>query len=145
MHPAASKALFDEDVKHLTPALFERRRWTLHALAYPIISLSFTEQGRTPLRLTLQCDDWNDLPPRIRLEAPDGNPLHTLPPNPTGIFHPGPHNVTNLPFICMRGSREYHTHPSHVSDLWEPLRGQSKYTLGGIITQIWNGWEKGTG
>ncbi len=145
MHPAASKALFEEEAKHLTPALFERRRWVLHALAYPLINMSFTAPGRTPLRLTFRFDDWNDLPPSIRLENSDGVPLQTILPNPTGIFHAGPHDTTRLPFVCMRGAREYHTHPSHIGDLWEPLRGKSRYTLGGIITQVWNGWLKGSG
>lgn len=145
MHPAASQALFEEEVGYLTPALMERRRWILNTVAYPVINLTFTSPGRTPLRMTFQCDDWNDLPPAIRLETPDGKPLTRLPTNPTGIFHQGPHHLTQLPFVCMRGAREYHTHPSHVGDLWANVRGQSSYTLGGIMTQIWNGWLKGSG
>lgn len=145
MHPAASQALFEDEVKHLTPALMARRGWILNALAYPVINISLTAPGRTTLRMTFQCNDWNDLPPSIRLENPDGNPLQKIPANPTGIFHQGPHQLTNLPFVCMKGAREYHTHPSHVGDLWESVRGQSSYTLGGIMTQIWNGWLKGSG
>jgi hypothetical protein len=144
MHPAASRALFDEETKHISEALCQRRGWVLHALAFPTINLSYTAPGRTPLRLTYTCDDWNEVPPSIRLENPDGTPLQRLLPNPTGVFHPGPHHLTKLPFVCMRGSREYHTHPSHVADVWEPLRGASNYDIGGIITQVWNAWLKGT-
>src|SRR5689334_22906599 len=126
MHPAASKALFDAEAKHLSPALCERRGWVMHTLEYPLINVSYTAPNRTPLRLSFTCDNWNDLPPSIRLESPDGTPLTQIAPNPTGVFHAGPHNVTNLPFVCMRGSREYHTHPSHVADSWEPLRGESR-------------------
>lgn len=145
MHPAASQALFEEETKHFSQALCQRRGWVLHTLAYPVINLSYTAPGRTPLRLAFTCDNWNELPPSIRLETPDGAPLHKLSPNPTGVFHAGPHHLTNLPFVCMRGSREYHTHPSHVSDAWEPLRGTPNYDVGGIITQIWNAWLKGSG
>jgi hypothetical protein len=145
MHPAASQALFEEEAKHLSPALCERRKWVMHHLAFPLINLAFMLQGRTPLRLSFKCDNWNDLPPSIRLENLDGTPLTKLLPNPTGVFHTGPHHLTNLPFVCMRGSREYHTHPSHVTDLWDSIRGQSRYTLGGIMTQVWNAWLKGSG
>lgn len=145
MHPAAAKALFEEQTKHLSPALCERRGWVIHQLAYPVINVSYTAPSRTTLRLTYTCDDWNDRPPSIRLEGPDGTPLTQSTPNPTGVFHAGPHHLTNLPFICMRGSREYHTHPSHVSDSWEPIRDDGKYDLGGIMTQIWNAWLKGHG
>jgi hypothetical protein len=145
MHPAASIALFEEDVAPLTPELARRRGWILHALEFPTIDCSFTESGRTTLRLRLTCDDWNDLPPAVGLLAADGSPLATLLPNPTGVFNPGPHSLTNRPFVCMRGAREYHTHPSHVADLWENLRGHPNYTLGGILTQLWRAWLKGSG
>ena len=145
MHPAATHALFEEETRHFSEALCKRRGWIMHSLTFPIINVTYTAPGRMPLRLTYACDNWNDLPPSIRLENPDGTPLHQLTPNPSGVFHPGPHNVTGLPFVCMRGSREYHTHPSHVTDLWDGIRGGSSYTIGGIMTQVWNGWLKGSG
>ena len=43
----------------------------------------------------------------------------------------------------MRGAREYHTHPSHVGEPWELLKESSSYSLGGILTQLWNAWQKG--
>jgi hypothetical protein len=145
MHPAAAKQLFERDVGPLSPALAQRRGWTLHALEFPIIDCSFTAIGRTPLRVRLTCNDWNDLPPSITLHAADGSLQTTALSNPTGVFHPGPHPITNRLFLCMRGSREYHTHPSHVSDLWQNLRDTSSYDLGGILTQVWRAWQKGQG
>ena len=144
MHPAAAKLLFDEQVRELTPALAERRDWVLHLIDFPSIDCAFTANGRTTLRLQLHCDDWNDLPPAITLHAGNGDLLSELPPNPTGVFNLGPHPSTQRPFVCMRGAREYHTHPSHVGDLWENLKDQENYTLGGILTQLWNAWHKGT-
>jgi len=145
MHPAAAQALFEEEVKYLSLALCARRGWTMNHIAFPIINISFNAPGRTALRLTLACDNWNDLPPSIRLETPEGAALHAIPPNPTGVFHAGPHHLTNLPFVCMRGAREYHTHPSHVTDSWDACRGGSSFTIGGILTQVWNAWLKGSG
>lgn len=145
MHPAAAKALFDIDVATLTPELGKRRKWTFHLLEFPVVDCSFTESGRTPLRLRLICDSWNESPPEISLHTADGAPLTTALANPTGVFNGSPHPLTNRQFICMRGSREYHTHPSHIADSWESLRGLSSYTLGGILTQLWNAWLKGNG
>lgn len=145
MHPAAAKALFEEDARHLSYALAARRGWTLHAVAYPLIDCSFSAAGRTTLRLKLACDDWNDLPPSITLHAADGSLLTALPNNPTGVFNGGPHPAVNRPFVCMRGAREYHTHPSHVADPWESLKNLTNYSLGGILTQLWHAWQKGSG
>jgi len=145
MHPAAAKMLFGDEVAHLTPALAQRRQWILHSRAYPLIDCSFLAPGRTTMRVQLHCDDWNDLPPSISLHDATGALLATTPPNPMNVFNSSAHPVTGRPFICMRGSREYHTHSSHVTDLWEPLKGSSKYSLGGILTQVWNAWLKGVG
>ena len=145
MHPAAAKALFDEDAQHLSGALADRRGWALHAVAYPLIDCSFSAPGRTTLRLSLACEDWNDLPPSISLLAADGSALTALPQNPTGVFNGGPHPQTNRPFVCMRGAREYHAHPSHLADPWESLKNLTNYSLGGILTQLWRAWQKGSG
>lgn len=145
MHPAAAKALFDQEVANFTPMLAARRSWLFHALNFPLIDCSFTAAGRTTSRLRMQCDDWDDLPPAISLHNADGSLLTTVPRNPTGVFHVGPHPLTKRPFVCMRGVREYHTHPSHVADPWENLKGKSSYSLGGILTQVWHAWQKGSG
>lgn len=145
MHPVAAKALFEEHVSNLSPALARRRGWVVHSIEFPMIDCSFTAPRRATLRLRLLCDNWNDLPPAISLHAADGAFLTTLPTNPSGVFNQGPHPTAQRPFICMRGAREYHTHPSHVGDPWESLKNSSSYTLGGILTQLWNAWQKGTG
>ena len=33
------------------------------------------------------------------------------------------HPMTGLPFLCMRGIREYHEHPQHTGDDWMLYRG----------------------
>ena len=145
MHPAAAKALFEEQVLPLSSALAQRRQWVFHELVFPLIDCSFVANGRTTMRVRFHCDDWNDLPPSITLHHPDGAYLAATLPDPTNVFNASPHPITGRPFICMRGSREYHTHSSHTTDLWDNAKNGSSFTLGGILTQVWNAWLKGTG
>ena len=143
MHLAASRALFERDVATLSSELARRRQWVLHSLTYPLIDCSFTAERRTTLRVRFRCDDWNDLPPSVTLHTADGSLLTAPLTNTSNVFHPQRHPATNEFFVCMRGTREYHTHPSHVTDLWENLKSSCSYSLGGILTQIWHAWEKG--
>lgn len=50
MHEAASRALFDEEVKKLRPELLAVRGWTLFALEYPSLDVGFasSDGGRPP-------------------------------------------------------------------------------------------------
>lgn len=142
MHKAASLALFDEEAKHLEGAVLEIRKWRIFSRTYPLLDVGFEDTSRSAFRVQMHCADWNELPPSITLLTSDGTALATLPTGPTGIFHQGPHPITRRPFVCMAGSREYHTHSSHTSDLWDNYRSRAGYDLGGILTRIWNGWLK---
>jgi len=144
MNKEASRALFEEQTRHLEGELLAIRNWTCFSREYPTLDVGFAGPGRQPLRVRMQCDDWNELPPAIDLLSIAGEQLKSLPSGPTGIFHQGPHNMTGRPFVCMAGTREYHTHSSHTSDLWENYKARSGYDLGGILTQIWAGWLKST-
>jgi hypothetical protein len=42
---------------------------------------------------------------------------------PSGLYG-GEHPVLHRPFACVRGTLDYHTHPSHVNDPWERYRGR---------------------
>ena len=143
MHELASLALFADQTMHLTEPLLSLRQWSIVTLGYPVLEVRFDRDGRAPMRVRMQCDNWNDQPPSVTLLDSEGNPLGAAPAG-SNIFHQGPHDATKLPFVCMAGTREYHTHSSHVGDLWENYRLGSGYDLGGILTQIWNGWLKCT-
>src|SRR5258708_32457886 len=43
-----------------------------------------------------------------------------LPPHqwPAGLCN-GLHPVLGIPFACIRGTYEFHTHTSHVTDVWD--------------------------
>jgi hypothetical protein len=44
----------------------------------------------------------------------------------------------DIPFICIRGVREYHNHPAHTGDSWLMYRGRGEGTLGYILDQLYN-------
>jgi hypothetical protein len=143
MHPAASQALFDEEVARLTPELCQRRGWALTSSDWPVIDCSFTAPGRTTLCVRLHCDDWNDQPPSVDLLNADGSILTRNMANPTNVFNPSAHPTSGRQFVCMAGAREYHTHPSHVTDFWAGYKDRPSHNLGGILTQLWHAWRKG--
>ncbi len=143
MHPAASQALFESQVAALTPALAQRRGWVLHEVVWPRIDCSFTAPRRTSLRVRLHCDDWNDQPPAVDLLNADGSYLTRNMANPTNVFNQSAHPTTGRPFVCMAGAREYHTHPSHLTDYWAGFKDRTSHDLGGLLTQLWHAWRKG--
>jgi hypothetical protein len=144
MNRLASKALFDDQVKALEGEILVIRRWTVFSRTFPILDVGFEHEDRSPFRVQTNCEDWNELPPWITLLAFEGTILTSLPTGPTGVFNQALHDITKRPFICMAGSREYHTHPSHIADVWENYKSRSGYELGGLLTQIWSAWLKST-
>lgn len=146
MNTAISKELFLEQVSRLgNQRLLDTRGWVMNLLEYPIVDITFTAEGRKSFRIRMTCDDWNSTPPAIELLAGDGNYLvEDTTPKGCGVINHSQHNITQRPFICSPGSREYHTHSSHVGDLWDNYKSKSGFDLGGIITQIYRAWKHST-
>lgn len=142
MHPVLSRRTFERDLQGTTPELCSERQWDLFRIEFPVVDVGFRCQNAARLRVRFTCEDWNDIPPSVELLDYEGNFLARLDPDPTSVFNNGPHAMTGRPFICMRGSREYHMHESHKTDPWDDLRGQPKYRLGEILTQIWRAWRR---
>lgn len=138
MHEALAKANFEADVAKVSDEAALRVGLEVHSRAFPILDL--TIQHKRPLRLRLTCQSWDELPPSIELLNPDGS--HLSGQIPGDIFNGSAHPSTNRPFICMRGSREYHMHSSHLTDLWENYRGQDGMNLFGIAMQISHAWRR---
>jgi hypothetical protein len=143
MHPALSREKFESQVGKFPADLAAERGWIFHSKDYPAIDVEFTAQGRTALRLTFDFSDWDDQPPSITLLSSAGTQLATIPSNPTGIFNQGPHPTMNRPFICTKGSREFHTHPSHLNETWDQCRGTPGFEIGDILHKLWTAWRKG--
>lgn len=142
MHEAASRALFDASMRHVTTELCALRGWVLHAVEFPLVDVAFAAANRRTFRLKVTCDDWNSTPASFALRDADGSLLAAPPTSPAGQFNAGPHPSTGRPFICMRGAREYHTHPSHIGDVWSNYKDLPEFTLSSVITQVWNAWLK---
>jgi len=138
----ASRALFAQGVGALDDTLLKMREWQVFAKDYPLLEVGFRRQGTICIRVRLRCDDWNELPPSIDICDAQGTPVASMPQNLSGILNSSAHPQTGKPFICMRGSREYHTHPSHSADAWDAIKSNDAFTLGGILTQIWRAWLK---
>lgn len=136
MHPAASKAKFDAEIALLTPDYLRVKRWKVSAAEFPILDLTI-EAGR-PLRLRLECDNWNEVPPSVTLLSPAGVPLTSAEVQPLSgsIFNQSQHEQTGRPFICMRGVREFHSHSSHRNEVWDTYRNEDGNNIVGIVSQI---------
>jgi hypothetical protein len=136
-----SRALFEQQVAGLL-SVGERSQWTIHGTSYPRVDVEFSGYGRTPLRVMLNCEEWDSLPPSVELCNSAGERLKQLPPQHHGIFNAGPHPITGFPFVCTRGYKEYHTHSSHLNDRWEDLRSTSGHSLGELVIRLWYAWRE---
>ncbi len=138
VHEVLAKANFETDVAKLSDEAAARVGLDIHTRSYPIFDI--TIRHSPPLRLRLRCESWNELPPSIDLLNPDGSFMTDVPQG--DIFHRGPHSNTGHPFVCMRGTREYHTHTSHLDDHWDNYRGQDGMNIPGIVMQIARVWRR---
>lgn len=136
-----SRAAFNRDVQPLDDRTATRLGWTVVSREYPVLDVVLNH-GEHALRLRLDCAGWDDEPPSIQLLTKEGTALAT-PPMGNGIFHPNPHPLTGELFICMRGSREFHTHFSHINEPWFNYRGQAGNDLLGLVHQICRAWRRG--
>ncbi len=48
------------------------------------------------------------------------------------------HPRTGLPFLCVPGTREYHTHPQHTGDAWLLHRNEREGSIVTISDRIWH-------
>lgn len=143
-----SKAAFDRDVGRLDPRLAKRRDWAILQAEYPVLDVVFRHGGASPLRLRFTCDHWDEQPPAIELLREDGSVVRPESVEDgrmfslgKSIFNPSAHPITGKPFVCMRGSREFHAHTSHLGEVWDSFRGRSGNDLLGLLVQLWNTWK----
>jgi hypothetical protein len=142
MHDAASRMLFAVQTCELSEELCQLRGWQIFEREYPILDVGFRSNRPAHIRIRMWCNEYNELPPSIEFLSMEGQLLTVVERDPGGVFNLGPHPLTGRPFICMRGSREYHQHPSHLVDPWDHIRNLSGYDLGGILTQVWRAWTR---
>ena len=141
MHEILARVNFDRDIAALTDTSAAHQGLIVHERSFPV--LDATINHRRPLRLRIQANDWDEQPPSIALLRPDGSPWPVTDPLPPGsVFNGSAHPSTGRPFICMRGVREFHTHPSHLNERWDNYRGQDGMGLLGILMQVSHAWRR---
>jgi hypothetical protein len=97
------------------------------------VELDFSNYDFCPPSLTFvnpftRCPEKPSVPflrPRPNAK-PGENPLESALAEHTGA----------LPFLCMRGIREYHIHPAHTGDPWLQYRGTEFGTLSFILDKV---------
>ena len=60
----------------------------------------------------------------------------STPEGPRDVLVDG-HPTTNLPFLCLPGIREYHSHPQHSGDDWLLHRPAKEGSIYNICDRIW--------
>jgi hypothetical protein len=140
MHSLVARQIFSDETGVLTSELFTLRGWHAFTIAFPVLDIGFTAADQVRIRIRMLCGEYNDEPASIELLNPKGEYVAAVEQDPGGVFNSSAHPVTGRPFICMRGSREYHVHPSHINDRWETIRDQ--FTLGYVLTQVWRAWKR---
>lgn len=151
MHPLVASQIFDEEVGRLAAnaVLLADRGWWIVQKAFPTLRVAILHRATSKIRLfEFSFDDWNDQPPSLRLL--DAETLQELagnlwPTNGSYWHHGGWSGTVGRPgaaFMCMPGILEYHNHSSHTGDLWTNYKNLDDFTLGGIVAQVAEVYQK---
>jgi hypothetical protein len=127
---------------------------------YPRLVVRLQNPKGAPFYLRIDMVDWNSVPASYQFVKPDDFnqvlsadhwPGQPFLPEPDGRrLHNGPFRNDNQlvtdqkqrkaapmrPFICLRGTREYHRDLRHRQDQWFPLRGDIQYGINSMIIAI---------
>ncbi len=85
-----------------------------------LVDVTYVTLDGRPVRVRFDGTRFDAEPFRVAVVGEDG---HILPHArwPLGLSL-GEHPVHGRPFACLRGTFEYHTHPSHLEDSWDRYR-----------------------
>lgn len=120
LHPALLDALLDDEIVVINERL-SSRGVTACRNGRSVEIRSATIGAERILRLDAERYDGDPVGVFVA-SATDG---HLLPGSewPTGLYQ-GEHPTLQRPFVCVRGTIDYHAHPSHVDDVWDRYRGR---------------------
>jgi hypothetical protein len=113
--------------------------WEIIEFEYPVLAIVLTHrQTKRRMGFRFLCDNWDEQPPSLSLFDP-ASPKDELPwakwPQ-QGWNAAASHQRYPKPLLCLPGIREYHTHESHLGDLWENLRPKESYRLRYIVERV---------
>jgi Predicted metal binding domain len=153
-----SLAKLDRDYAHFerNPDIYRERGWIVLRRAELELDIAFAARvqdnsSAAPLPVMTACvrfdySNYDLMPPSVRFVdfftgAPITPHVRALvissdrePPNDLLV---NGHPATNEPFLCVPGTREYHTHPQHTGDSWLLHRGRGAGTLVALCDVIW--------
>lgn len=117
LHPAVLAELLDAEIAAAVEQFGRPVTRDGHLIYAPV---------RDDVELRLDAGRYDAEPMAVDVTTGDGTPL---PPTnwPGTLFH-SIHPVHERPFVCIRGTFEYHTHPSHLGDRWDLYRGRLQLT-----------------
>jgi len=120
LHPDIRREMLEDEVAVAEERLGGRIA-ALSSTADDVSCRFVSPNGRTyHLRFDAR---WYDAEP-LRLSVVDEQgkalPASEWPP---GLCH-SQHPVLGVPFACVRGTYEYHAHPSHLPDRWDRYRSR---------------------
>lgn len=164
--PAISRSKFDEQVGRFREleAVQRSRGILMLEATFPRVLLAFAAPGPmrpTPIVFAVELNFTNyDLePPSLKFVDPfsgvplridqlgvqfirQGPPVEMATPQGIQMMMPQPYPLVRymqpngLPFLCLPGVREYHSHPAHSGDSWLRHRQSGEGTLGFLIDQL---------
>ena len=141
MDKAVSHRKFKSEIRSLETEVttyVSIKGWRLVSTIYPTLAVVLRHvRSHREIEFRFVCDDWDELPPSLTLHDPEDGRELPWAEWPKGVWsvHES-HPSTGKPFLCLPGIREYHTHPSHLSNKWEGYRQQSAYRLRDIIDRV---------
>ena len=134
----------------------QERGWILlrHDESAPLVELAFlsrisTSAGSGPLPIVacairLTYENYDLWPPSLTFidiftrqpAKPHVRAFMSMKDGPHDVLIDG-HPETGLPFLCVAGIREYHTHPQHTGDSWLLHRSQGEGGISTICDRVW--------
>lgn len=145
--PTISRAKFDREVRNYRAMDSEylRRGWILLKASFPKVVVLFAAPQivPTPLILGVIIDftNYDFWAASVRFVHPFTLAPLSLGEIPTAFWkrNAAPllqSHQDQVPFLCVRGVREYHDHPAHSNDPWLAYRGTGVGTLYHILDVI---------
>jgi hypothetical protein len=140
--PAVSQRKFEREIDLLrgeASRFVHAAGWEITAASFPELSVVFTHpRSSRRVGFRFHCDGWDQQPPALALFDPQTKAELPWDKWPQGVWAVGnPHPITGKPFLCLPGIREYHTHSSHVNDLWDNYKAKGSYTLPFLVDRVW--------
>lgn len=151
--PAVTRIKFEREIRNYRTmeSEYQRRGWLLLRAEYPEAVVLFAAPQLAPppllVGVVINFINYDFWPPSVRFVNPftlarlrgSEMPIQLLKrvPGDPPVQHLIQQHADQVPFLCVRGVREYHHHPFHSNNPWLAQRGAAAGTLYDILNIIW--------